>query len=59
MICVACDGDLQPLGFLGNLIHFRCRQCGMDHMTSVDHMVEDEIDNMVELISIDISNDNV
>ena len=28
--CPACgDGDLHPLGRLGFLEHYRCRQCGM------------------------------
>jgi hypothetical protein len=30
MGCSACGGDLKPLGQLGSLMHFRCRQCGMN-----------------------------
>jgi len=55
--CTACEGDLQPAGFLGNRVHFRCRQCGMDHMTSVDHMEDAEIEEMLETISVDIAED--
>jgi hypothetical protein len=57
--CMACAGDLRPLGFLGTRIHFRCRNCGMDHMTSVDHMEEEEIEEMMQIIEVDIANDNV
>ncbi len=27
--CVYCGGDLQLMGTLGRLEHFRCRACGM------------------------------
>ncbi len=30
MECPACGGDLELLGYLGNLMHCRCRNCGMD-----------------------------
>ena len=29
--CQLCGGQLVPLGVLGNLRHFTCRQCGMPH----------------------------
>lgn len=35
--CPACDGDGQELGTLGNLKHFRCRQCGMDFNKPAQH----------------------
>lgn len=28
--CSVCGGPLMPLGTLGNIDHFRCRNCGMD-----------------------------
>lgn len=28
--CVACGGPLMLLGQMGKLVHFRCRNCGMD-----------------------------
>lgn len=28
--CPMCDGDGVELGRLGNLMHYRCRACGMD-----------------------------
>lgn len=28
--CAMCGGPLQLLGQLGNRIHLRCRNCGMD-----------------------------
>jgi hypothetical protein len=29
-ICLTCGGPAQPLGPLGNRLHFRCRACGME-----------------------------
>jgi len=34
--CPACDGEGEVLGQLGNLIHYRCRACGMDFSTDAD-----------------------
>lgn len=28
--CAMCGGPLQPLGQLGNRLHLRCRNCGID-----------------------------
>ena len=28
--CVGCGGELRPLGALGHVLHFRCRNCGLD-----------------------------
>ena len=28
--CSICDGELMPLGTLGNVTHLRCRYCGAD-----------------------------
>jgi len=28
-LCELCGGELQQLGRLGNLLHFRCRYCGI------------------------------
>jgi len=28
LMCPQCDGASTPLGQLGNLTHYRCRQCG-------------------------------
>lgn len=30
LICGLCGGDLQPLGQLGSMTHYRCRHCGAD-----------------------------
>lgn len=32
--CPACGGESAVLGGLGNLTHFRCRNCGIDHSTT-------------------------
>jgi hypothetical protein len=37
LTCDACGGDLGLLGVLGNLAHFRCRDCGLDCSTTVIH----------------------
>ena len=34
--CPVCDGEGEVLGQLGNLIHYRCRACGMDFSTDAD-----------------------
>ena len=26
--CELCDGELEPLGTLGNTVHSKCRDCG-------------------------------
>ena len=28
--CPFCDGDIVLLGVLGHVVHFRCRDCGLD-----------------------------
>ena len=28
MGCDICNGDLEPLGWMGNLYYYRCRNCG-------------------------------
>jgi hypothetical protein len=33
-VCSACGGELQPLGTLGTVNHFRCRNCGLDSHAS-------------------------
>ena len=33
--CAICDGPLVPLGALGNTLHLRCRNCGMDQSREV------------------------
>lgn len=34
--CDACDGPGVPLGRLGNLDHWRCRDCGLQFHTPAD-----------------------
>jgi hypothetical protein len=33
--CSVCGGESQVLGQLGNVTHYRCRNCGMDSMSPV------------------------
>lgn len=34
--CPACNGDGSSLGVLGNLIHYRCRDCGAQYSTTLE-----------------------
>jgi hypothetical protein len=34
--CLVCDGPLIYLGRLGDLDHYRCRNCGMEQNISVE-----------------------
>lgn len=38
--CPACNGPGRPLGVLGDLAHFQCRQCGTGW--SVENVVDDD-----------------
>ena len=42
--CEMCNGPHQLLGFLGNLAHFRCRNCGWMENREVnpDDLPEDD-----------------
>ena len=43
LTCPQCGSDNQiPLGTLGLLLWFRCRQCGWEH--SIDHYDVDDFD---------------
>jgi hypothetical protein len=33
--CVLCSGSLVVLGTLGNRLHFRCRNCGIEQSRKV------------------------
>lgn len=58
MNCVACNGPLEALGFQGIRIHLRCRQCGLNHLTSSKNMKDADIEIMMESIALDISDDS-
>jgi len=34
--CLFCEGQLIPLGALGNRLHLKCRNCGMEHNRTVE-----------------------
>lgn len=34
MNCDYCGGDVTPLGALGNTVHGRCRNCGVDQVVA-------------------------
>jgi len=34
--CSACGGPLVPLGVLGDLVHLRCRDCGLQSSQKVE-----------------------
>ena len=39
-MCEICGGDLVPMGCLGNMHYYRCRNCGMQH-SSTEPLVSD------------------
>ena len=41
-LCAACGGELEELGVLGNLRHYRCRACGMDQHEEAKENVDGE-----------------
>ncbi len=45
MNCEVCDGPLIVLGVLGNTVHLRCRNCGMDHTGDPADLPENEEDD--------------
>lgn len=38
--CPVCCGPVTELGQLGQLMHFRCRNCGTDSMIAVEEWEE-------------------
>lgn len=40
--CPVCDGEAYPLGNLGKLAHFRCRDCGMDFHKAAEEVETSE-----------------
>ena len=58
MRCIACKAPLEVLGFQSLHIHLRCRQCGLDHLTSNKNLTDDEIEIMMESIPLDITDDS-
>ena len=30
IVCWICDGEMQSLGALGNVVHYRCQNCGSE-----------------------------
>jgi len=39
--CELCGGELIPLGALGSLMHYRCRNCGMDASQTIPNPQEE------------------
>jgi len=46
--CPMCSGEGQPLGQLGNLMHYRCRNCGMQFSQEAEPPMESEAADTVE-----------
>ena len=42
--CPACGAQNSPMGFLGALAHFRCRQCGADYSQPSDRVLETHLE---------------
>ena len=45
--CPVCGGDGVKLGTLGNLTHFRCRNCGITFSSPVELKWDDETTEQV------------
>jgi len=41
--CTMCDGQAMPLGRLGRLFYYKCRDCGMDHAYQIKETETEEI----------------
>lgn len=41
--CARCGGALQILGALGNLMHFRCRNCGAEQSAGISAAKQERI----------------
>lgn len=40
MNCGICNGELEYMGTLGELDHYRCRNCGMDSSKQIEEDVD-------------------
>ena len=45
--CPVCDGEGIQLGTLGNITHYRCRDCGITFSSSVELKWDDETTEQV------------
>lgn len=48
--CYACDGPGVYIGSLGDLMYFRCRNCGAEYSITVDYD-DDEVDEINDTLS--------
>lgn len=59
--CSICDGDLYVIGLLGSesgglisgMVHYRCRDCGMDHHRTVDQ--EEPDFDLIDAMALDVA----
>lgn len=45
LTCKVCGGFLALLGQLGNLIHLRCQDCGLQHSVDARKLPNVEVEN--------------
>jgi transposase-like protein len=50
--CPVCDGEGIELGTLGNLTHYRCRDCGMTFSSPVELKWDDFIEQVAEFLGL-------
>ena len=52
--CPICGGPSTMLGQLGNRVHYRCRNCGMDHSSQYDEPERGEFQDFEEGLANDL-----
>jgi hypothetical protein len=48
LLCEICSGALMLLGRLGDLVHFRCQDCGLDQSITAAEL--DDIDRIADYV---------
>lgn len=48
--CPTCRGPLRPMGQLGNLMHYRCRNCGMDCSSEVPDGADGDAPSIEQIV---------
>lgn len=46
MNCHLCDGEPIFLGILGNIVHFKCRRCGITYSLNIETLDEFELEEL-------------
>ena len=54
--CSVCSGDLKHIGNLGGICWFRCRDCGMEFHSAIQH---NKMDDWWQDLFTDYDNDDI